>query len=75
MKYKDVLVRALKTFMQGFLASLVVSLQGQQTIDERLIKGALIGAIAGGISAVMNLIINYLDRELDREEENNDNIK
>ena len=37
MKYKDVLVRALKSFLQGFLASLVVSLQGQQTIDEELI--------------------------------------
>ena len=37
MKYKDILIRAIKTFLQGFLAILVVSLQGQQTIDEQLI--------------------------------------
>lgn len=63
MKYKDILVRALKTFMQGFLASLVVFLQSQQTLDEKIIKGALIGAIASGISALMNFIINYLEKD------------
>lgn len=57
LKSKSLPVLALKTFIQGFLASLcVTSING---IDA--LKSALIGALAGGISAVTNLIIKYLD--------------
>lgn len=56
LKSKSLPVLALKTFLQGFLASLcVTSING---IDA--LKSALIGAIAGGISAVTNLIIEKL---------------
>lgn len=56
LKSKSLPVLALKTFLQGFLASLcVTSING---IDA--LKSALIGAVAGGISALMNLIINKL---------------
>ena len=58
----DIFKRAIKTFIQGFLASLVISLKNPSSIDEELLKGALLGAIAGGISAVMNLIITYLNK-------------
>ena len=55
--WKDIGIRCLKTFLQGFLASLcVTSING---IDA--LKSALIGAVAGGISALTNLIIKYLD--------------
>lgn len=60
---KDILNRALKTFIQGFLASMVVSINNATRVDETVLKSAILGAIAGGISAVMNMIIQYLDRK------------
>lgn len=69
MKYKDILNRALKTFFQGFLASMVMSINNATRVDETVIKSAILGAIAGGISCVMNMIINLLN------DENSDIIK
>lgn len=60
---KDILNRALKTFIQGFLASMIVSLNNATSVNETMLKSAILGAIAGGISAVMNMIIQYLNRE------------
>ena len=55
----DILVRALKTFLQGFLAALaatpIIDLG-----DNAALKSALIAAFAGGISALMNWLSNYL---------------
>ena len=45
----DVLIRALKTFVQASVAVWIAN--GQQ-----LTKSALVGAIAGGISAVWNFV-------------------
>lgn len=59
---KDIIVRALKTFIQGFLGALAVTLPSSDLTNQDIIKSLLIGAVAGGISAVMNLIINYLDK-------------
>ena len=60
---KDILIRALKTFIQGFLGALAVTLPTTDLTNTELLKSILIGAIAGGISAVMNLIINALKKE------------
>ena len=60
---KDILERAIKTFIQGFLASMVVSLNGTTSVNETMLKSALLGAVASGFSCVMNMIIQYLDRE------------
>lgn len=62
-KLKDVLIRAFKTFIQGFLATLIVLIKETDLTDENLLKSVLIGALAGGISAVMNLILKALDNE------------
>ena len=62
MNYKDIIIRTLKTFLQAFLGSMLLSLNNVTTIDEKLIKSALIGATTAGVCAVMNLIINYLDK-------------
>jgi len=58
-KWKDIAVRAFKTFLQAFLASIPV--------DAALIGGgwnvwraALLSAAAAGISAVMNFILTML---------------
>lgn len=61
-KVKDILIRMIKTFIQGFLATLVVSTQSGNV---EITKSIVIGAIAGGISAVMNLAIKLLGRSED----------
>lgn len=58
----DIVKRALKTFIQGFLGSLIVFIQNNQNIDEKLLKSALIGALAGGLSCVMNFVIQLLKK-------------
>lgn len=59
---KDILVRAGKTFIQGFLAALVITLPNSDLTQEEVVKSLLLGAVAGGISAVMNLILKYLNK-------------
>ena len=58
-KIKDILIRCIKTFIQGFLATLMVTMQSGEV---EITKSMLIGAISGGISALMNLIIKLLER-------------
>lgn len=56
--------KVIKTFIEGFLASLIVSLQTIENLsDLNLIKTILVGAIAMGISAVLNLFQMYLNKE------------
>jgi hypothetical protein len=58
----DIFRRAVKTFIQGFLASLILSLREMTTFDETLLKSALLGALAGGLSALMNFILNLINK-------------
>lgn len=60
MKYKDILIRMIKTFIQGFLGALAITLPNSDLASDSVLKSLLIGAMAGGISAVMNLIIKML---------------
>lgn len=60
---KDIITRALKTFLQGFLSALAVTLPNSDFSDETVLKSLLIGAVAAGISAVMNLLLNCLDKK------------
>jgi hypothetical protein len=55
MKYdvQDILVRASKTFVQAFLATLAVS----QVTDIETLKAALLAGVAAGISAVWNTLV------------------
>lgn len=73
-KLKDILIRAFKTFIQGFLATLIVLLKESDLTDLNILKSILIGALAGGISAIMNLIINALKQELPEYEDAGDDI-
>lgn len=58
----DTVERVYKTFIQGFLGALAVSLTSINDYSDILIvKSFLVGAIASGLSAVMNLIINKLN--------------
>ena len=57
---KDIIIRSLKTFIQGFLGALAITLPNSNLMSEEVLKSLLIGALAGGISAVMNMIINLM---------------
>ena len=61
-KVKDILIRAVKTFIQTFLAAFLLGTDNLSNLDEKTLKSALIGALAAGISAVMNLLANLLER-------------
>lgn len=56
MQWKDILIRAGKTFAQAFIASLTVA-QGDS------VKAILISAVAAGVSAVWNLIKSIVDKQ------------
>lgn len=60
--WKDILIRALKTFIQGFLGALVITLPNSDLMSEGVLKSLLIGALAGGISALMNYVIELLKK-------------
>ena len=63
MKAKDIIVRAVKTFIQGFLGALVVTLPNADITSTEVLKSLLIGGIASGISAVMNIFINAYNKK------------
>ena len=61
-KTKDVLERALKTFIQAFLGSITInSFMLVQDIDgfKAVLCSTLIAGVSAGTSAVWNMIINY----------------
>lgn len=53
----DVLIRALKTFVQASIAYLVASIGVVDVFDKGVAEGLLIGAIAAGISASWNGVV------------------
>lgn len=69
---KDILVRALKTFIQGFLGALIVTLPKSDISQTEVIKSLLIGAVAGGISALMNFILTYIQTKEELEKIDNE---
>ncbi len=62
-KTKDILIRAIKTFIQAFIAAFLLQTSNLSNLDKKVLESALIGGIAAGISAVMNLIANILSKE------------
>ena len=59
----DIFRRCVKTFFQGFLASLMLSLKNNTTLDKKVLESALLGALASGLCALMNLVLEYLGKE------------
>lgn len=50
----DILVRALKTFLQGFLSVLALNVMNVTSLDSA--QTLAVAALAGGISALQNFI-------------------
>lgn len=59
---KDIFIRALKTFIQGFLGALAIALPTTDITQAEVVKSVLIGAVAAGVSALMNFIIKLLEK-------------
>lgn len=55
--------KVLKTFIEGFIASILVVLPTTDLSNFDLVKSMMVGAIAMGISAVLNLIQEKLNGE------------
>ena len=58
--WKDIGIRCLKTFIQGVVAYLTVSISTTDFTDKEAIKVLIIGTIASGVSALMNIINSLL---------------
>ena len=54
--WKNVIERALWTFLQGFLSTLIIT---GFTKDE--LKATLIGGLAGGLSALKTVIVELME--------------
>lgn len=67
--WKDIIIRTLKTFLQGFLGALYVELQQNGGFEDwEVMKSLLVGAVAGGLCAVMNLVIGMLKSDTEKIE-------
>ena len=55
--------KVLKTFIEGFVASLLIVLPTTDLSNVDLVKSMMIGAIAAGISAVLNLVQERINGE------------
>lgn len=61
-KVKDILIRAIKTFFQGFIAVLLTfTFTSSTIIDKNFWLVLIISGIAGGISALQNSLKAYLE--------------
>ena len=61
---KDIIIRASKTFVQGFLASLTITMSnGIDITNGKILASATVGALAAGLSAVMNLFLTMLNKK------------
>lgn len=59
--WKDIGQRMLKTFIQGILSYLILSLNGITNPNDIVVETLLLGALASGISAVMNLLSQEME--------------
>ena len=75
MDIKDIAIRLLKTFIQGFLGALAVTLPSSDFSDIAVVKSLLIGALAGGLSAIMNLILQYMNTHKKQQTVNEDSVE
>ena len=64
MNYKDIAIRALKTFLQAFIPVMIAGFEVTDLTDWDNLKtigySALISAFAAGISAVWNFVLEIM---------------
>ena len=60
----DLITRALWTFVQAFLGSLII----MPSMDKKALYSAIVGAVGAGISAVKTLIVAYAEKQLEKKD-------
>ena len=60
----NLITRALWTFIQAFLGSLII----MPSMDKKALYSAIIGAVGAGISAVKTLIVAYAEKKLEEKD-------
>ena len=68
MNVKDILIRALKTFVQAFISYLSIdAFFGVTDLNalKKIALSLLVGALAAGVSAVWNSLIEWLSRKIE----------
>lgn len=60
---KDILIRAGKTFIQGFLGYISIKIVTLDINSVSALKALVIGALSAGYSAEMNLILTVIRSE------------
>lgn len=58
--YADIIERAIKTFIQAYVASLALLLPETDITNKEMLKSLLIGALSSALSALMNYITELL---------------
>lgn len=61
----NVITRALWTFLQAFVASIVIIPE----MDKRAFWSMIIGAVGAGLSAIKTIIVEWLEKKSQRKEE------
>lgn len=61
----NVITRALWTFLQAFVASIVIIPE----MDKRAFWSMIIGAVGAGLSAIKTIIVEWLEKKAQRKEE------
>lgn len=66
--WKDIMIRAGKTFIEAFIASIGVNVDKLSEIQDIesakiIITPILIGGVAAGFSAIWNTILNYISNK------------
>ncbi len=64
---KDILIRAGKTFIQGFLGYISIKIVTLDINSVSAIKALVIGALSAGYSAEMNLILTVIRSEQEKK--------
>lgn len=65
---KEIFERASKTFIQGFIGSLAITLPNTDFTTKGVWQSVLIGALASGLSALMNYFSNLLNEDIEDED-------
>jgi hypothetical protein len=63
---KDILIRAVKTFIQAFIGSITINsflVVNDINALKAVLYSTLIGGLSAGLSAIQNMLINQLDSE------------
>ena len=64
----NLITRAIWTFIQAFLGSLIII----PSMDKKAVYSAIIGALGAAFSAIKTLVLSYVEKKLQEKEKEDD---